>query len=174
MKATQFNLLTAQNYPDISSRILATKNIRAELKLCFPGVKFSIKSDSFAGGDSIDVHWVDGPIYTQVVDIISKYQYGSFNSMEDMYEYTNGNFCSVFGGAKYVHYNRSVSDKLLSKAIAVVNTIWKRADEAPATIEEFNEGVLDRRYFQGNSSEPITRLVRNYVSGVSEFNTIDG
>jgi hypothetical protein len=51
-----------QTGPDVyGSAKLAASNIRAELKKAFPGVKFSVRSETFSGGDSIDVKWMDGP-----------------------------------------------------------------------------------------------------------------
>ena len=37
------------------------KLLRAALKETFPGVTFSIRSRTYAGGASIDVTWRDGP-----------------------------------------------------------------------------------------------------------------
>lgn len=42
------------------------KLIRSALKIAFPGVKFSVKSDSYSGGSSIDVAWTDGPAKAKV------------------------------------------------------------------------------------------------------------
>lgn len=81
--------------------------IKEELKKVFPGVKFSVKSSNFAGGDSVDVSWEDGPTSEMVNDVISKYQYGHFDGMTDMYEYTNSR--SDIPQAKYVHGSRSMS-----------------------------------------------------------------
>ena len=83
---------------------LAAANIRKELKLKFPGVKFRVRSESYSMGDSVDV---DGPsdIRDEAEKIINKYQYGDFNSMEDIYENNNTQFCALFGSAKYVFYN---------------------------------------------------------------------
>ena len=40
-------------------RKVAAKNIRTELKASFPGIKFSIRGESFAGSDSIIIKSVD-------------------------------------------------------------------------------------------------------------------
>ena len=90
-------------------RKVAAKNIRTELKASFPGIKFSVRGESFAGGDSIDVRWGDGPTVKEVDSIISKYQYGRFDGMQDMYVYGDSLWCKVFGDAKYVHGERKVS-----------------------------------------------------------------
>lgn len=98
---------------------LAAKNIRTELKKAFPCVKFSVRSESYSGGDSIHVYWTDGPTADEVSDITAKYEKGSFDGMRDIYEYNNDNvFCQVFGSAKYIIASRNESDDLLKKVAA--------------------------------------------------------
>lgn len=105
------------HYPDLTTiadsgkygRITATKNIRKELKKAFPNIKFSVTSDCFSGGDSIDIRWENGPTLDSVRKITSKYQEGSFDGMRDLYEYSNSKFNDVFGGAKYVMEHRKIT-----------------------------------------------------------------
>lgn len=78
-------------------------NLRRHLKHAFPGVKFSVRSDTFSGGDSIDIRWSMGPAVKEVEAISRQYQEGHFNGMEDIYENDNENIWpALFGGAKYV------------------------------------------------------------------------
>ncbi len=95
----------------------AAKNIRIELARAFPGVKFSVKSRRFSGGDAIDVSWVDGPVSKQVDEIIDRYSAGSFDGMQDLYEYSRDAWTDAFGDAKYVHSARDYSDKAVASAI---------------------------------------------------------
>jgi hypothetical protein len=37
------------------------KLVRKVLKTAFQGVKFSVRSDTYSGGASIDIRWTDGP-----------------------------------------------------------------------------------------------------------------
>lgn len=85
----------------------AAHAIKAELKSAFPTTKFSVVSDNFAGGDAVLVKYEDGPLADQVRDIVSKYQYGSVNSMEDIYEYDNK--IEGLDQVKYVNVKRSYS-----------------------------------------------------------------
>lgn len=102
-----------------SSHALGAANIRRELKRAFPGVRFSVRSKSFSGGDSIDVYWTDGPLSSEVDEIARKYQEGSFDGMTDSYNYNRDNvFPDIFGGAKYVFCNRRESPALVVKAAA--------------------------------------------------------
>jgi excisionase family DNA binding protein len=96
-----------------SGRVRASRNIKVELSQVFPGVKFSVRSESYSGGNSVDVSWTDGPTTKQVEAITGKYQDGSFNGMEDIYEHDRSAFgeavSSVLGRAKYVMEQRSYS-----------------------------------------------------------------
>jgi len=125
----------------------AAKNMRIELKTAFPGVKFSIKSSRFSGGNSIDVRWVDGPISKQVDAIVAKYEAGKFNGMDDSYTYTADAWNDAFGDAKYVHTSRDLSDKAIASAI---RTLLARHGEqlgdlaTKLTVEAYNDGSLRR------------------------------
>ena len=96
---------------EMSIHAKTAKAIRTELKINFPGVKFSVKSECFSGGNSVKVDWIDGPGKDKVNAITSKYQYGHFNAMEDMYE--NSNEKSELPQVKYVQIFREWSEKTL-------------------------------------------------------------
>lgn len=111
----KYPYLTPKNN-GISSHALGAKNLRIELKKVFPSVKFSVKSQSYSGGDNINVHWTDGPLTEDVEKIGNKYQEGSFDGMEDIYNYNHDNvWPDVFGGARYVFENRHESASLILK-----------------------------------------------------------
>jgi hypothetical protein len=91
-------------------------NIRIELKRAFPSIKFSVRT-KHRGSSSININWTDGPTTEQVKKVTDKYQEGSFNGMEDIYEYNHDHvWPDVFGGARYVCENRHESPKLIAKA----------------------------------------------------------
>jgi hypothetical protein len=106
-----------------SSLTTAAKNIRIELKKAFPNIKFSVTTQRYAGGDSIDVLWTDGVTDKKVKDIIDKYQCGKFNGMEDIYEYNDNLFNDIFGAAMYVFAYRNVTPLLYSKAAQLLGWI---------------------------------------------------
>lgn len=93
-----------------SSHAGAAAAIKAELTALYPGIKFSCTSDSFSMGDSVHVKWTDGPTDEEVNNVIKKYQYGSFDGMTDMYEYTNSR--EDIPQSKYVSASRTQSDSL--------------------------------------------------------------
>jgi hypothetical protein len=62
----------------------SAKLLRSELKAEFPGVKFSVRSSTYAGGASISVEWLDGPTERQVQAVTARYAARDFDGMIDM------------------------------------------------------------------------------------------
>jgi hypothetical protein len=60
------------------------KILRKMLKASFPDTKFSVRSDSYSGGASIRVSWVDGPPSQLVEPIAQKLKGEDFDGMIDM------------------------------------------------------------------------------------------
>jgi len=90
-----------------SSHALGAANLKTELTREFPGVKFSVKSESYAGGDAIRVRWDFGPTIDEVAKFTDKYREGDFDGMTDSYDYNHDNvWPDVFGGSKYVTESR--------------------------------------------------------------------
>ena len=58
--------------------------LRKRLKVEFPGTKFSVRSERYAGGAAISVHWTDGPLSADVQSITSQYEGAGFDGMIDM------------------------------------------------------------------------------------------
>ncbi len=77
-------------------------NLRKELHLAFPGVKFSVKSECYSGGCSINVKWDEDVDQKAVEEIADKYEYGAFDAMQDLAYTIDNPWSDVFGGAKYV------------------------------------------------------------------------
>jgi hypothetical protein len=127
-----------------SSLVAAAKNIRAELKLAFPETKFSVRSRRFAGGDSIDVSWIDGPTRDQVESIIDKYSAGTFDGMTDCYSYERSAWTDAFGDAKYVHATRENSERAIAAAIRTVFARYSGnlAEVAAPSVEDVQRGRL--------------------------------
>lgn len=94
--------------PTKSSSANCAAAIREELKKEFPTVKFSVKSSNFAGGDSVRVLWENGPTTDEVEVFTRKYQYGRFDGMTDMYEYSNSR--EDLPQSKYVSTSRDIDE----------------------------------------------------------------
>jgi hypothetical protein len=91
-----------------SEQAQAAAAIRKELKALYPTVKFSVTSISYAGGDSVHINWDNGPTWEEVENITGKYQYGNFNGMEDIYEYSNNR--KDIPQSKYVIAQRHITE----------------------------------------------------------------
>jgi len=92
----------------MTTHAATAKAIRQELKSIFPTVKFSITSESFSMGNAVRIRWEDGATVEQIDSIVKKYQYGSFNGMEDLYEIDNNN--DDIPQVKYVQTSRDFSE----------------------------------------------------------------
>ena len=60
------------------------KLIRPALAKHFPGIKFSVRSESYSGGASINVSWTDGPRTKEIDLIIKGFEGRSFDGMNDL------------------------------------------------------------------------------------------
>lgn len=123
------------------------KLIRAELKLAFPGVKFSVRSQQFAGGDSVDIGYQNGPTYDAVNAIVKKYQDGDFDGMIDLYEYRPNP--QNLPRAKYVMVQRDITNDIREA------TKIKIAKEYG--IPDINDEQLWRKYTGAWSNERVYR-----------------
>lgn len=99
--------------------------IREELKKEFPGIKFSVRSENFAGGDSVNIGWEDGPTVKQVEHFTGKYQEGNFNGMEDIYEYNNRR--KDIPQAKYIMESRKISKESEAVLLPIVTEIFNNS-----------------------------------------------
>ena len=113
---------------ELTEHARTAKAIRKELKKNF-GVKFHVKSRDFAGGDDVRIYWTDGPSENEVEKVVNKYQYGSFDGMKDMYEYTNDR--KDIAQVKYVLCERTLSNDFM------IDLLKKHGIETKA--EDLNE-----------------------------------
>lgn len=89
---------------------LASKMIKKELKEKFPTIKFAVHSQNYAGGDSVHIQYENGVPSKEVDKVVAKYQYGNFNGMEDIYEYSNSR--DDIPQAKYVQVQRDITSSV--------------------------------------------------------------
>lgn len=68
---------------------LCARDAKQLLKKKYPTIEFSVRSDNFANGNSVHISWNLGPTSDEVDKLVSKYQYGHFDGMIDLYEYSN-------------------------------------------------------------------------------------
>ena len=60
------------------------KLIRGRLKEAFPGQKFYVQSETYSGGGSVDVYWMDGPTEKDVEAEVGIFAGRSFDGMIDL------------------------------------------------------------------------------------------
>jgi len=93
------------------------KLVRAALKESFAGVKFSVTSDSYAGGASINIKYKDGPTESQVNAVINNFKGAYFDGMIDYKGscYANLNGEEVRFGADFIFVRRNYSVGFLNQ-----------------------------------------------------------
>lgn len=74
------------------SVVETAKLLRKALKDGFPGVKFSVRSDSYAGGASIRVRYEDGPFKKDVEAVAKQFAGASFDGMIDLKSYHDSEY----------------------------------------------------------------------------------
>lgn len=102
------------------------KLVRQALKEAFPKTKFSVRSNNYSGGASIDVTWTDGP-FTQAVESVAKrFEGATFDGMIDLKSYhssyigTEQGLEEVRFGADFVFCRRIHSETLTKRAEAYI------------------------------------------------------
>lgn len=156
-----------------SSLVAAAQNMRMELAAAFPGVKFSVRSSRFSGGDSITVKWVDGPCSAQVDEIVGKYEAGTFSGMDDSYTYSRSPWPLAFGSAKYLMTSREHSPAAVEAAI---RRVWVKygdeLDEAGLERPSVTDYVLGRVYGRGArviGNEDLCSLIGRELARHTKF-----
>jgi len=89
---------------------LAAKQIKQILKKEFPSINFSVTSENYAGGNSVRIHYTDGVPGEQVDKLVKKFQYGHFDGMNDIYEFSNTR--EDIPQAKFVQVQRDISPEV--------------------------------------------------------------
>jgi len=63
-----------------------SKLIKKVLKKAYPGITFSVRYSSYAGGSSIDIYWTDGPPEKMVDRLVGIFEGATFDGMRDLKE----------------------------------------------------------------------------------------
>ncbi len=106
----------------MSNHAHAAKLIRAELKKAFPLTKFSVTSESYSMGNSIRIHWNNGPTTNAVKEISKKYQEGHFDGMTDCYEYSNTR--KDIPQVMFINVTRTITENIYLQAIEELKKKW--------------------------------------------------
>ncbi|ENT8789986.1 hypothetical protein ACFGH8_004509 [Escherichia coli] len=78
--------------------------------------------------------------------ITDKFEEGSVNSMEDIYEYNITGFHRVYGGVKYLFCSRDLTDALIAESIDLLRKEYGETTiPADVTLEAYKSGALAGR-----------------------------
>ena len=116
---------------ELTEAAKAAQAIRSELKKAFPEIKFRVRSSNYAGGDSVRIVWSNGPTSDSVEEITAKYQYGHFDGMVDMYEYSNN--IEGLPQARFVFASREITTEAYAAKKAAIAKKFGIEDPADDT-----------------------------------------
>lgn len=92
----------------MTDAVLVAKHIRQDLANAFPGQKFSVHKADYS---TIHIEWKDGPTREEVEQIAGKHQRNCTRDRwnDDLWDYNDTAFTSVFGGVDYILYYRETA-----------------------------------------------------------------
>lgn len=164
-------------FEEISESCAQTaKRIRKYLKAEYPGVKFSVRSDTYAGGASIRVGWTDGPKekgatgeYDGVYYKLQKFAGATFDGMIDLKEYKDGilfaeedgSYVSIRSGADFVFTSRGISQEVLNEIAEEITAATGEpcdlsTSQSPGWNTEYEAGVVEPPCWSEESGAPGT------------------
>lgn len=142
--------------------VFTARNIRAELKRAFSGVKFSVKSDY----SSVRIDWTDGPTEKQVQEIVGKFDIGQSDEHTDYHGTKDTAFSELFGGVEYLFIHRATSDDFTAQALAEWwPTRGESATRQAPTVQDYRkgEGVFSWR----DGDEYAARSFRDHLKNIA-------
>lgn len=152
---------------------LSTRETTNTLKKYFRtkyGIDVKIKTEKYSGGSSINIDYVLGPDAKEIEKEVANASYGSFNSMEDIYEFDRKEF--VIDGKsleqfKYTFVNQNISCELWFQIAKKYTERVTYANLAPVvSIEQMNERFDELQNGVWTWKQLIKQLVkrRNFVT----------
>ena len=92
----------------MTDAVLVAKHIRQDLAASFPGQKFSVRKADYS---TIHIEWKDGPTREEVEQIAGKHERKCTRDRwnDDLWDYNDTAFTSVFGGVNYLFYYRETA-----------------------------------------------------------------
>jgi len=135
---------------------IASSMVKQYVKAKYPKVVCSVKSSSFANGNSLDVYVsnpngssIDEVIYDDIERFSNQFEYGRYNGMEESYDYYKDagvktqKGMNIEAGVKYVHTNNKPKFGSVGDCVRMLTDmvdgkyIW-----GPLTIEGAIEKVM--------------------------------
>ena len=165
MKQHPIYKFCANHAPDVTSVSLTdtAKLIRHTLKRRFSGVKFSVRSERYAGGSSIHVKWTDGPRLSTVESVISPYVGAGFDGTIDM-RYLKGAWLYPDGSAGF----RCTEGTEESGGIVPITHHLPTDSEAVAVSFSVSYILADRRQSVAYVADMITAYAETHTDALSD------
>ena len=143
---------------EISRHAGAAKMIRAYMKA--NGIAGSVRSESYSMGSSVRVHVQDllPAQYAELKAFANQFQYGHFDGMIDLYEYSNSR--EDIPQVKYVFVDNKMSDELGESIYQFIKGYYAGMENAPASFKDAHS------FYNENFGDYVSRLVyRLFVGG---------
>ena len=139
---------------EISSHAGAAKMIRAYMKA--NGIAGSVRSESYSMGSSVRVYVQDllPAQYGELKAFANQFQYGHFDGMIDMYEYSNNR--DDIPQVKFVFVDNKMSDELGEKIYQFMKGYYSGMDDSPASYKEAHS--FYNKNFNGYANNLVYRL----------------
>lgn len=145
--------MTVTNEPKHLSTTECARMIRKLLAQAFEGTKFGVRSRRYAGGSSITVKWVDGPLRDAVQAIAQQLEGSRFDGMTDMKESMGPRMVAgelILPMVDYVFCEREVTD-FDARAATAERMIRERCS--------LSEGGTGRDYFCSTHVSDLARAM---------------
>jgi hypothetical protein len=120
------------------------QEIRKILKKEFPTIKFKVTSESYSMGSSVRIEWTDGVTSEKVDELVKKFQYGHFDGMQDLYEYSNSR--DDIPQVKYVQTERHMSEE--TKEVIKKNLGITNIEEWNEDRQGWNSSIIYREFYK--------------------------
>jgi hypothetical protein len=122
--------------------------LRATLKAAFPGVKFSVRTRTYAGGSSIDVSYFRGPASDRVSRVADRFNGRDFDGMTDSSTYRPPVLlCDESGAMREVDYGSSF--------VFVRRELDENRYGSTSPVNDACEAAIRARYAEGHAPSDL-------------------
>ena len=151
---------------------IASSLVKQFVKAKYPNVVCSVKSESFANGNSLDVYIsnpngspIDVMIYSDIKRFADMFQYGKFDGMDDCYHYYENSGVKtdkgteIEAGVKYVHTNNQPMFGTVGDCVRMLNSMMAgEYSFGPVTLEKAIQRVLSYKVPQTNIDKALVYI----------------
>ncbi|MEI8659383.1 LPD29 domain-containing protein [Vibrio sp. Hal054] len=142
-----------ERYPSASK---VAKNLRAELKIAFKGIKFKVT----ASGRRATVTWTDGASQQQVRQLLDRYITDRLDESQQQRIHTFTPFNEVYGSVDSINFDRNYSDEMVEQALSIV---CDEHQTATYSVEQYRDGRLFNVRFDDCQAYSVYHLVKFHL-----------